>query len=169
VTVTSVEKDLNALTLTVTADFAAPPDKVWELWADPRKLEKWWGPPTYPATFVQHDLTPGAVVTYYMTSPEGEKYYGWWKINAVNPPTTIEFNDGFGDQDGNPVEGSPVGVVSVSFSATETGTRMTMLSRNSTPEQFQQVLEMGLEEGLTLTVGQMDAILAEASLSSQTR
>jgi uncharacterized protein YndB with AHSA1/START domain len=159
-TVTSVEKDLDALTLTVIADFTAPVEKVWDLWADPRKLEKWWGPPSYPATFVQHELAPGAEVRYYMTTPEGEKYHGWWRINLVTPPTTIEFNDGFGDQDGNPAEEMGVGEVSVSFSATETGTRMTMLSRNSTPEQFQQVLEMGMEEGITQSVGQMDALLA---------
>ena len=159
-TVTSVEKDLDALTLTVIADFTAPVEKVWELWADPRKLEQWWGPPAYPATFVQHELAPGADVRYYMTSPEGEKYHGWWKFSAVNPPTTIEFNDGFGDQDGNPAEEMGVGVVSVNFSATETGTRMTMLSRNSTPEHFQLVLEMGMEEGITQSVGQMDALLA---------
>ena len=162
-TVTSVEKDLEALTLTVIADFTAPLEKVWDLWADPRKLETWWGPPNYPATFVQHDLTPGAEVRYYMTTPEGEKYHGWWRINSVTPPTTIEFNDGFSDQDGNPAEEMGVGLVSVNFSATETGTRMTMLSRNSTPEHFQQVLEMGMEEGITLAVGQMDALLVEAA------
>jgi len=56
-TVTTIDKDTEALTLTLVADFAAPVDAVWELWADPRKLERWWGPPTYPATFVEHDLT----------------------------------------------------------------------------------------------------------------
>lgn len=162
-TVTSVEKDPDALTLTVTADFAAPLDKVWELWADQRKLEKWWGPPGYPATFVKFDLTPGGVVTYYMTTPEGEKYHGFWRIISVNPPNGIEFNDGFGDQDGNPAEDSPVGVVSLELASTTTGTRMTMLSRNSTPEHFQQVLEMGMEEGITQSVGQMDALLVDAA------
>ena len=58
-TVTAVQKDPEALTLTLTAEFDAPPERVWELWADPRQLERWWGPPTYPATFTAHDLTPG--------------------------------------------------------------------------------------------------------------
>jgi len=161
-TVTSVEKDLDALTLVVTADFTAPVEKVWELWADPRKLEQWWGPPTYPATFVEHALSPGANVSYYMTSPEGEKYHGWWKVNAVKPPTTIEFNDGFGDKDGNPAEGMPVTDSRLELTTTGTGTRMTLSSRYATLEQFQQTLEMGMEEGITLSVGQMDALLADA-------
>ncbi len=156
-TVTNIEKDYDNLQLVVTADFGAPIEQVWDLWADPRKLERWWGPPTYPATFVKHDLTPGAIVSYYMTSPEGEKNYGWWRITAVNPPTTIEFNDGFGEQ---PVEGMPVGKMQLELAATETGTRMTLSSQNATLEDFNMVLEMGMEEGIRASVGQMDALLA---------
>ena len=48
-----------ALTMTITAEFDAPIERVWQLWADPRQLERWWGPPTYPATVVDHDLSPG--------------------------------------------------------------------------------------------------------------
>jgi uncharacterized protein YndB with AHSA1/START domain len=57
--VTSVEKDYENLALTVVADFDAPVERVWQLWADPRQLERWWGPPTFPATVEGHDLTPG--------------------------------------------------------------------------------------------------------------
>jgi dihydrofolate reductase len=62
--VTSIDADHDNLTLTVIADFDAPIDRVWELWSDPRKLERWWGPPGYPATFVEHDLRPGGEAAY---------------------------------------------------------------------------------------------------------
>ena len=58
-TVTNVHKDPDARTMTITAEFDAPVERVWQMWADPRQLERWWGPPTYPATFVDHDLSPG--------------------------------------------------------------------------------------------------------------
>ena len=62
--VTDVRKDLDALTMTMTAEFAAPIDRVWQVWENPRLLERWWGPPTHPATFVDHDLSPvGACTT----------------------------------------------------------------------------------------------------------
>ena len=67
----TVDKDLENRTLTVVADFDHPVEKVWELYADPRKMERWWGPPTYPATVVRHELAPGGVVHYFMTSPGG--------------------------------------------------------------------------------------------------
>ena len=52
--------DPEALTFTITAEFAATPDRIWQLWSDPRQLERWWGPPDWPATFVDHDLIPAA-------------------------------------------------------------------------------------------------------------
>ena len=69
-TVTAVHKDPDA----ADDDHRPPsshasPERVWQLWADPRQLERWWGPPTYPATFTQHDLAPGGHVEYHMTGP----------------------------------------------------------------------------------------------------
>lgn len=69
-TVTEVHKDRDALTMTVAAELDAGIERAWQLWADPRQLERWWGPPMYPATFVDHDLTPGGRATYYMTDPK---------------------------------------------------------------------------------------------------
>ena len=74
-TVLAVERDPVALTFTIVSEFDAPAERVWQVWADPRQLERWWGPPTYPATVVDHDLTPGGWVTYSMTGPDGEKYH----------------------------------------------------------------------------------------------
>lgn len=70
--VTDVQQDLDNLTLTITADFAAPVERIWQIYADPRQLEKVWGPPDCPATFVDHDLRPGGRANYFMTGPNGE-------------------------------------------------------------------------------------------------
>jgi uncharacterized protein YndB with AHSA1/START domain len=88
--ITSVDLDYDNLTITLIADFDAPIERVWDLWSDPRKLERWWGPPTHPATVEKHDLTPGGEVTYVMTGPEGATR-GAWRVTAVNPPTSLEF------------------------------------------------------------------------------
>ncbi len=76
---------------------------IWQLWEDPRKLERWWGPPTYPATFDKHDgLTPGARMDYHMTTPEGDQPRGWWEILEVEPPHRLVIRDGFADENGQP-------------------------------------------------------------------
>jgi uncharacterized protein YndB with AHSA1/START domain len=157
--VTNIDKNFDDLTLTLTADFDAAPDRVWDLWADPRKLERWWGPPTYPATFERHDLKPGGEVVYFMTSPEGEKFYGWWKVNEVDPPNGLSFTDGFGDQEGNPSTEKPMTEAAMRLFEHEGRTRMELVSRFANREQMQELDEMGMTEGLRLSVGQMDALL----------
>ena len=87
-TVISVEKDVESLTMTITEQFDAPTTRVWQVWQDPRQLERWWGPPTYPATVVGHDLSPGGSVTYFMTGPEGDTHHGWWHVGPSKLPAT---------------------------------------------------------------------------------
>ena len=105
--VTDVQRDPDTRTLTIIADFAAPVERVWQVYADPRQLEKVWGPPTYPATVVDHDLRPGGRVTYFMTGPEGDKHAGYWDVTAVDEPRSFSFDDGFADLDFNPNPAMP--------------------------------------------------------------
>jgi uncharacterized protein YndB with AHSA1/START domain len=161
-TVTNVRKDPEALTMTITAELDATVERAWQLWADPRQLERWWGPPTYPATFVDHDLAPGGQVTYFMTSPEGDRYHGWWKVLAVEPPTRLELEDGFADDEGKPNDALPTTITVVTLTDRDGGgTRMTIDARFPSLEAMEQILSMGAEEGLTAAIGQIDDILAE--------
>jgi uncharacterized protein YndB with AHSA1/START domain len=158
--VTRVSKDPEALTLSMTAEFAAPLARVWQVWADPRQLERWWGPPTHPATFVAHDLVSGGRMHYFMTSPEGDRYHGCWKVLAVDPPHTLEVEDAFADEDGNPNPEMPVSRMRIVLTAAGDGTRMEAVTTFASREALEQVLEMGVEEGMTLAVNQIDGILA---------
>jgi uncharacterized protein YndB with AHSA1/START domain len=159
-TVTSIDKDLDALTLTLVAEFDAPIEQVWQLWADPRKLERWWGPPSYPATVLEHDLTPGGDVTYFMTGPDGQKSRGWWRVTAVNPPESLEFIDGFADEDGKPIADMPTTTARMQLTEHAGRTRMELRSVFDSREQMEQLDNMGMTEGLRQSVGQMDALLA---------
>lgn len=163
-TVTAVRKDADTLTMTLTAEFDATPEVIWDLWADPRKLERWWGPPTYPATFTRHDLTPGSRVEYHMTGPSGDQPRGYWDVLEVDPPRTLVFRDGFAKDDGTPDDDFPRNVGRVTIEPIDASrTRMSIESRFPSPEAMEQVLAMGMEEGLTQAVGQIDAILAEGA------
>lgn len=66
-TIIDLSKDLEAGELTIVTEYEAPAERVWELWANPRMLEQWWGPPSHPATVTDHDFSPGGLVRYYMT------------------------------------------------------------------------------------------------------
>lgn len=159
--VVSTQKDTENLTLTFVAEFAADIDRVWQIWEDPRQLERWWGPPTWPATFVRHEMFVGGESRYYMTGPDGEKARGWWKIIAVDGPSGFEFEDGFAGDDGEPSGflGSTRCVVTLEQNGGTT--RMTTVSSFESAEQLEEMVKMGMEEGMGLAMGQIDALLAE--------
>jgi uncharacterized protein YndB with AHSA1/START domain len=160
VAVTSVEKNPETRTMTITAQFDAPLARVWQVWADPRQLERWWGPPTYPATVLNHDLTPGGGVTYLMTGPGGDKHGGWWRVLAVEAPHRLEFEDGFADDVGNPNNTLPITTVRVTLhEQADGGTRMQIESTFPSVQAMQQMIAMGMEEGFTAAVGQIDQLL----------
>ena len=158
--VISVDTDYDNLTLTLTADFAAPIDQVWELWSDPRKLERWWGPPSYPATLEKHDLIPGGEVTYFMTGPEGDIHHGIWRVTAVDPPASLEFTDAFADSGGAPVADMPVSRITVLLAERDGSTRMEMRAAFESRDDMERLVKTGMAEGLQQAVGQMDALLA---------
>lgn len=158
--VVNVTKDPDALTLTLVAEYDVAPARVWQLWADPRQLEQWWGPPTWPATFEQLDLEPGGQATYFMTGPEGEKARGWWRFTAVDEPRSLELEDGFSDDAGAPNPEMPTMRMRVDIEPTDAGSRMTITTHFASADDMARLVEMGMVEGITEAAGQIDAILA---------
>lgn len=168
-TVVSVEKNFEDLSLVLVADFDAPLERVWELWADPRQLERWWGPPTHPSTVENHDLTIGGEVTYFMTDQEGEKTRGRWQVKSVNPPSSLDFSDGFADLDGSPSPGTPTTDVQVRLTERDGGTRMELRFLFESPEHW-ELLERWNAFGIfPQSVSQIDDLLAEGAEDETTQ
>jgi uncharacterized protein YndB with AHSA1/START domain len=152
VTVTRVDKDLAARTLTVAADFEADPDRVWRLWADPRRLERWWGPPDHPATVHSHDLVPGGTVSFSFAG--GEVPTVEWHVREVEAPRRLVFE--FADPR------VPVVTISVDIREREGdagGTVMLVESTFETDADLESMLSIGFDRGLATSVGQADAAL----------
>jgi len=166
-TVIRVEKDFENLRLTLLADFEAPMERVWELWADPRQLERWWGPPTHPSTVEKHDLTVGGEVTYFMTDQDGDKSRGRWQVKSVSPPKSLEFTDGFTDHDGVPSPGTPTTDVQVRLTERDGGTRMELRFLFESSEHWELLQRWDAFGVFPQSVSQMDVLLAEGAEASQ--
>jgi uncharacterized protein YndB with AHSA1/START domain len=157
--IVSVEKDFDDLSLVMVAEFEAPIERVWQLWADPRLLERWWGPPSHPSTFEKHDLAVGGEVTYFMTGPDGQRSYGWWRVRTVDPPRLLEFTDGFANRDGTPNEQLPTTAARMRLAEQDGGTRMELRFAFESREHMEQLQRVGAFEVFAQSVGQMDALL----------
>jgi uncharacterized protein YndB with AHSA1/START domain len=71
--IVEIHKDTEALTMTVVAQFAAPVAHVWAAYADPRQIERFWGPPEWTATFTRHDFKVGGRSEYAMKGPRARR------------------------------------------------------------------------------------------------
>ncbi|MDI6024167.1 SRPBCC family protein [Leucobacter sp. UT-8R-CII-1-4] len=159
--ITSVDIDPQALTLTVIADFTAPVRKLWDAYLDPRQIERFWGPPTHPATFTRHDGFTGGLTKYHMTDPEGQTYHGYWNWVAVEEGISFEVRDGFAGEDGNPNPELPTTRATFEFSPTALGSRLVTTSYFDSLEELEQLQAMGMVEGMSSAMGQIDGVLAD--------
>jgi uncharacterized protein YndB with AHSA1/START domain len=163
-TVITSTKDVASLRLSVVAEFDATPRQVWEVWRDPRKLERWWGPPAYPATFTRHEFVVGGESRYFMTGPTGDTPHGWWRIDGIDEPRRLEFSNGLAGEDGEPMPGVAAMPSFVTFEGVGRGTRMVVVSTYVDVAQMEKMLEMGMQEGMEQAVGQIDTLLFTAAV-----
>jgi uncharacterized protein YndB with AHSA1/START domain len=159
--ITSVTSDADALTLTVVGEYPVPVERLWEAYADPRQLERFWGPETWPATFTRHDMAAGGRSAYHMTGPAGETSHGWWRFLAVEPGRRFEVEDGFAHDDGTPNDAMPVTRMDVRFEPTDAGSRFVSVATFPSLEAMERLVEMGMVEGLRSALGQLDDVVAD--------
>lgn len=159
--VTDVTTDAENLTMTVVADFAAPIERVWSAYSDPRQLERFWGPPGWPATFTAWDHTVGGRAVYSMSGPRGEKSSGAWEFVSIDAPNSFEVIDSFVDESGKLLDGFPAQRMSFVFEPTAEGTRMVTTSHFDSVDALEQVVEMGQVEGLKMAMAQLDTVLQD--------
>ena len=157
--VTDVTTDAEALTMTLTAEFAAPVERLWEAFTEPRQLERFWGPPGYPATFTEFDLHAGGRARYHMTSPKGEQYHGVWEFLEIDGPRTFTALDSFADENGEVLAQMPTSRMVFVFDQTPTGSRLVNTTHFDSAEALEKVVAMGAVEGSTLAINQLDRVL----------
>lgn len=166
--ITSVSYDRQQPAMTVTADFPVPVARLWDAHLDPRLIERFWGPPEWPATFTRHDARPGGVSHYRMTGPGGETSRGRWDWLALEPRSGFTVQDSFARDDGTPNTDMPRMRMATRFQATPAGSRITTVTTFDTPADLDKLLDMGMEDGMRAAMGQMDAILADSDAFTAT-
>jgi len=159
--ITDVISNAQELTLTIVADYPVSLTRLWDAYADPRQLERFWGPVEWPATFTRHDMAVGGYSNYYMTGPDGTRANGWFRFLSVEPYRSFEVEDGFADEHGVPNEAMPTMRMVFAFEATATGSRFRSTTFFNSIESMEQLVQMGMMEGMRSAMSQIDTVLAD--------
>lgn len=100
---------------------AAPPERLFALWTDPKLLVQWWGPEGYQTASLSLDPQPGGKWTTVMRTPEGVLRTASGVYRAIEPPRRLVFTWAWVDAAG--VHGHE-SEVTVTFDAVPGGTRL---------------------------------------------
>jgi uncharacterized protein YndB with AHSA1/START domain len=159
--VSNVTTDADALTMTVVAEFDAAMPRVWQLYADPRQLERWWVPADYPLIIVDHDLSVGGYVRAQVIAPGGEKAHAYWRITAVDAPRSMAWEDGFLNDQGEPDPTMPLNTMLMRLTERAGGgTVMTLVTTFASVESMEMHVAMPLEEQMVQVIDQAEALLS---------
>ncbi|WP_040496540.1 SRPBCC family protein [Ilumatobacter nonamiensis] len=159
--ITETTSDPEALTLTVVGEYDVPVERLWQAWSDPRQIERFWGPPEWPATFTRHDMVAGGRSDYFMTGPDGERSSGYWTFEQVDDGRSFTAVDGFATDDGVANDDMPTMTFDVRFEATADGSRFVNVTTFPDLASMEKLVEMGMVEGMTAAMGQMPDVLAD--------
>lgn len=145
--------------LTVTRTFAAPQSLVFEAFTDCKHLKHWWGPKGWSLPVCKMDFRPGGSWHYCMEGPNGEESWGLALYDEIDQPDRIVYRDYFSDAEGEVNSEMPSFQITMTFSSTEGGTQVISHTLVGSEAELQQLMEMGMVEGLTQTWDRLEELL----------
>jgi uncharacterized protein YndB with AHSA1/START domain len=69
----------------------APPERVFEAFADPDYLARWWGPAGFTSTFEVFEFRPGGAWRFVMHGPDGTDYPNESVFLEIEAPERVVF------------------------------------------------------------------------------
>ncbi len=157
---TIVSKDFQEKSILVSREFKAPLETVWRAFTESELLEKWWAPKPWKAETKTMNFEVGGYWLYAMVSPENQKHWGRMNFLAIDELVSYSIEDEFCDEDGITNTELPTSRGKNTFTKTETGTLVAFKTVYNTEEEVQKIVEMGFEQGITMTFEEL-AILLE--------
>ncbi len=138
--------------------FNAPRELVFQAFSEAEHLKQWWGPRGWTVPVCHVDFRPGGVWHYCMKCEDKNQgdFYGmesWGKGIYKNIVTgeLIEYTDYFSDAEGNLNADMPSTEIVLEFIEVDGGTKLLNKATYASAESLQQVLDMGMEQGITET------------------
>ncbi len=152
-----VDREKN--TITVKREFAARRSLVWDCYTQSEMLDQWFAPEPFTTKTKSMDFSEGGHWHYAMIDPEGKEYWGWTEYIKIQPIDFYETLDAFSDSEGNINKDLPRAEWQVQFTDKEENTLVVTTVQYDSLEALDQVINMGMKEGLTSTLERLDKLL----------
>ncbi|MDM0078095.1 SRPBCC domain-containing protein [Variovorax sp. J2P1-59] len=154
-----VDKEKN--TITTKRTFAAKRQLVWDCYTKSELLDRWFAPKPLTTKTKFMDFREGGYWHYAMVEPNGQEYWGRMDYQTIQPIDSYTSLDGFCDDTGALNPALPRSKWNVTFSDAGTHTLVETVVSYASAEALQQVMQMGLKEGLTSTLERLDELLLD--------
>ncbi len=149
-------------TVSITKEFDATCDLVWDAYTRPELLDQWWAPKPFASRTKVMDFEVGGRRFYAMVSPEGAERWAVQKYTSITPKTNFKFFNAFADENENlQLPGSDW-----DFSFTENGDKTTVHVSiyNESLERMERILaDGGFVEGTKMQLENLEELLAALS------
>ncbi len=151
--------DKQAKTVSITAEFNAERDLVWDAYTKPEILDQWWAPRPFVSKTKVMDFREGGRRFYAMVSPEGAERWVLQQYKSITPKTNFKLFNTFADENENPE--LPGSDWDLHFTEHDGKTIVNVSIYNESLERLETLIAMGFKEGFTMTLGQLEDLLAE--------
>lgn len=160
----TVDKATN--TVFVNREFAAELNLVWEAFTKQEILDQWWAPKPWLSKTKFMNFENGRRRFYAMVSPEGQEHWSIQEFTSITPATNFKFYDAFTDKDGNINSELPGSVWNLDFNETNGVTKVEITVQHKTLAELEQIIQMGFQEGFTMTLNDLELLLDNLSNKS---
>lgn len=154
-------------TITVTREFKAELESVWNAWTKAEILDQWWAPLPYRNETISMNFTNGGMWHYAMISPENEKHYCKAYYKNIETLISFSYKDAFCNDKGVDMIEMPSMNWTNTFTANADITKVSVLLNFDSIEQLENIIKMGFKEGFTMGLNQLDNLLSTLSAEKQ--
>jgi uncharacterized protein YndB with AHSA1/START domain len=158
---TQVSKNLDEKSILVARTFDAPLDSVWRAYTERELLDRWWGPEPWRAETKHMDFSEGGHWLYAMVGPDGTRIWGIMQYKRIIPLKSMEGEDGFCDEHGVINPAFPIARWITTFTETSSGVLVEQKGFYQKLEDLQVIVDMGFEQGISMGLDQLEALLAK--------
>ena len=152
-----VDKEKN--TITVKREFAAGRSLVWDCYTKSELLDQWFAPKPFTTKTKSMDFSEGGHWIYAMVDPEGTEYWGRTDYTKIQPIDFYHSLDAFCDAEGNVNPEMPRAEWVVTFTDLNSNALVQTILTYKSLADLETVIQMGMEEGLKLTLEKLDELL----------